>query len=106
MQKLGASASYAGGGTCKFLGRIVHRKPNDSRLFVVGHTKEYFEQLANLPMCKGIKPVTHVPAIKSMLDACDEVSVRELSEEAATDYRSALGSKMPHPRLPLQAISP
>ena len=80
----------SGGGTCKFLGRIVHRKPNDSRLFV-GHTKEYFEQLANLPMCKGIKPVTHVPAIKSMLDACDEVSVRELSEEAATDYRSALG---------------
>ena len=55
------SPSYAGGGTCKFLGRIVHRKPNDSRLFV-GHTKEYFEQLANLPMRKGIKPVTHVQA--------------------------------------------
>ena len=84
------SPSYEGGGSCKFLGRIVHRKPNDSRLFV-GHSQEYFEQLANLPMCKGIKPVMHVPAIKSMLDACDEVSLRELSEEAATDYRSALG---------------
>ena len=83
-------SSRKGGGSIVFLGRKIERLPHDPRLHV-SQPVEYWTILANMPFCKGLKPAERIPQLKQMLNAFDEASCKQLTEEASTVYRSVLG---------------